>query len=172
MFETLLPAVVIVGAFVVCRFEFFSFGSFCNATAIEMRPGVLITCLIFIRCSVSKFKMENAHKQKRRENKNCTFFILKFCENERKKLTHAHIYIWKRSWVKYLYTKWTFRRIMLLRLILYVLCAYVCILYTTLTLYTHRFFSILLESMVLFGVALMRIASHRMLNVYVKWPLW
>lgn len=30
---------IVIGV-LVCRFEFFSFGSFCNAIAIEMRPGV------------------------------------------------------------------------------------------------------------------------------------
>lgn len=36
----------------------------CNSNWIVSRG--LITCLIFIRCSVSKFKMGNAHKQKKK----------------------------------------------------------------------------------------------------------
>lgn len=158
MLGTLLPDanVGIVIGVLVCRFESFSFGSFCNAIAIEMRPGVWLHALF-----LSDVPLANLKWKTDREWKNALFSYWSFVRtNEKKLLLHAqahkphiHTNTPKRSWVKYLYTKWTFRRIMLLRLILCVLCACVC---TYIAQYPHRFFSIRLGSMVLFGVALMR----------------
>lgn len=60
MVETLL--------LVVCCFEFFSFGLFCNAMAmaIELRPGIWLHALFLSDVPLANLKWKNIHKQKKR----------------------------------------------------------------------------------------------------------
>lgn len=132
MLETLLPDVnvgIVIGV-CVCRLEFLSFSSFCNAISIEMRPGVWLHALFLSDVPLANLKCETSTSKNEGRVGKCTFFMLqrkKRYSHKHRNRTYTYTNTPERSWVKYLYTKWTFRRIMLWRLILYVPCVYMCV---------------------------------------------